>query len=362
MTTLYKSAKTGAIQSWSIEAIADSFIVTFGQLGGAMQTVATKCFTKNPGRSNETTPEQQAVLEMEALIAKKLKSGYSTDPAGPTTVALPMKVKCYQDQLHNIILPTYSTPKLNGVNGTYRRNPSTNQLTLTSRGGELYPAIPHLEPLILSAMIQLGSDELNLELYIHGLPLQDITSAVVKPNHNSKLLSACIFDLADSKEPYEARRKLMLSYLNFNYTAHSSVCVLAGKQCSTTEAIESHYKECMSLGLEGTVIKNAKALYQHNVRSSDMFKYKKAQDAEWEIVGYELDKRNHPVFILITNELRTFKAKPKGTHEFLASIAPDTYVGQFATIEFEVLSKDLIPLKPIFIGLRKCDSNGDPLV
>jgi hypothetical protein len=118
----------------------------------------------------------------------------------------------------------------------------------------------------------------------------------------------------------------------------------------------------MSLGLEGTVIKNAKALYQHNVRSSDMFKYKKAQDAEWEIVGYELDKRNHPVFILITNELRIFKAKPKGTHEFLASIDPDTYVGQFATVEYEILSKDLIPLKPIFIGLRKCDSNGDPLV
>ena len=104
MTTLYKCTKQGKVQSWSIEAVNDSFIVTFGQVNGAMQTVSTKCFTKNPGRANETIPKQQTILEMNALIAKKIKSGYSYDMAGPTTVNLPMKVKCYQDQLHNIKL------------------------------------------------------------------------------------------------------------------------------------------------------------------------------------------------------------------------------------------------------------------
>ena len=93
--TLFKPAKTGATQQWSIEVQGDSFICTYGQLDGKMQTQVTKCEPKNIGRANETTPEQQAQLEAEALIAKKLKSGYSYDSTAPVTVQLPMKVKCY---------------------------------------------------------------------------------------------------------------------------------------------------------------------------------------------------------------------------------------------------------------------------
>lgn len=83
MTTLYKPAKTGATQQWSIEVVGDSFICTYGQLDGKMQTQVTKCEGKNIGRANETTLEQQAVLEMDALIAKKIKSGYSYDSTAP---------------------------------------------------------------------------------------------------------------------------------------------------------------------------------------------------------------------------------------------------------------------------------------
>jgi len=360
MTTLYKVNKNKAIQSWSIQTIEDTFIITFGLIGVIMQTVSTKCYSKNIGKSNETTPEQQAILEMEALITKKIKSGYSYDISAPNTVMLPMKVKCYQGQLHNIKFPCYSSAKLNGVNGTYRR--VNGKLSLYSRGGELYPAIPHLESLVHETMDLFNSNELNGELYIHGFALQDITSAVIKPNSNSNLLGFCIFDIADMSSTFSTRATIMHSYQNFDTTIHSTVSVVYNVTCNSIADIEAHYTECADFGYEGTVIKNTKALYQHNVRSSDMFKYKKAQDAEWEIIGYELDKRNHPVFIFITKELKTFKAKPKGTHEFLANIDPDTYIGQFATCEYEVLSKDLIPLKPIFIGLRTCDSNGSQLI
>lgn len=51
MTTLYKPAKTGKTQQWSIEVQGDSFICTYGQLGGAMQTQTTKCESKNIGRA-----------------------------------------------------------------------------------------------------------------------------------------------------------------------------------------------------------------------------------------------------------------------------------------------------------------------
>ena len=116
MTTLYKPTKLGSTQQWSIEVDGDSFVCTYGQLDGKLQSQTTKCEGKNIGRANETSPEQQAVLEMDALIAKKIKSGYSYDSAAPTTVALAMKVKSYQDQLHNVKFPCYDSLKLNGIN------------------------------------------------------------------------------------------------------------------------------------------------------------------------------------------------------------------------------------------------------
>lgn len=363
-TTLFKQTKSGAIQSWSIELLTHGvYAVTFGQLNGKQQTVNTQCIGKNLGKSNETTPHQQAELEVQSLIAKKLKEGYSYDKSAPITVALPMKVKCYQDQLKNIKFPCYSTPKLNGINGLYRR--TDNQLNLYSRGGELYLPIPHLEPLINIVMDELNCNELNGELYISNTPLQDIQSAVAKPNELSSKLTFCIFDLPESTQPYSIRHTVMDEFQNqLKFIGHpvlSHISFITGVICHSHEDIELHYNKCMAMGLEGTVIKNSIGLYEYNTRSSNQFKYKKALDAEFLITSFELDKRKHPVFHLqVPNSELTFKAKPKGTHEFLSSIDPTTYIGKWATVEYETLSKSGVPLKPIFIGLRNCTDAGEP--
>lgn len=365
MTTVYKPTKQGKTQQWSIEVQGDSFICTYGQLGGAMQTQITKCEGKNIGRANATTPEQQAKLEAEALVTKKVKSGYSYDISDTSSVSLPMKVKSYQDQLHNVKFPCISTPKLNGVNGMFKR--TADSITIYSRGGEVYPAIPHLEKYINDIMDELNSNELNVELYIHGEHLQDIQSAVKKPNKLSPRLTAAIFDIADSDEVYEVRN-LKLSQLEANLDKVGSpildyVSFLTGVICHSHEQIETHYNQCMSFKLEGTVVKNLSALYQHNIRSSDMFKYKKTQDAEYQIVDCETDKNGHPVFHCVTPEGKLFKVKPKGTDaERKAMIAnfESQYLNQWYKIEYEVLSKDGIPLKPIGLCLRDCDSTGEP--
>lgn len=365
MTTLYKTNKNGSIQQWSVKVDGPTFICTFGQVDGKMQSKSTTCTGKNIGRANQTTPEQQAQLEADALVTKKLKSGYSYDASAPVTVQLPMKVKSYQDQIHNVKFPCISTPKLNGVNAMFKR--TVDSITIYSRGGEVFPAIPHLEQHLHDIMDELGHNELNAELYIHGRHLQDIQSAVKKPNKLSPRLTAHIFDIADSDEIYEYRRdKLKSIYSTLESIDHISlkyVGFLTGVECHSHEQIELHYNQCMDLKLEGTVVKNLSALYQHNVRSSDMFKYKKTLDAEYQIVDYESDKNGHPVFRCITPEGKLFKVKPKGTDaERKAMIVnfESQYLNQWYKIEYEMLSKGKIPLKPVGIGLRDCDINGNP--
>lgn len=358
MTTLYKTTKTGAIQQWSIEVSGPTFTCIYGQVGGKLQSQQTICKSVNIGKSNETTPEQQAQLESAALITKKIKSGYSYDKSAPVTVQLPMKVKAYQDQLHNIKFPCFSACKLDGVNAIYRR--VNNQLTIYSRGGEIYPPIPHLEPLVHKAMELFQSNELNGELYIHGEHLQDIQSAVKKPKELSIKLSFCIFDIADSTDNFYERASQMSKLSNFRISSHPAVWAVANYMCDSHEDIEAHYNIAIEEGYEGTVIKNYNGLYQHNIRSSDQFKYKKAQSAEFLIVSYELDKNNLPVFIL-ESAGGEFKAKPIGTKEYWSQQIPATYIGQYATCEYEVFSKSGIPLKPIFISTRKLDASGNPI-
>ena len=361
MTTLYKTNKNGSIQQWSIEVSGPTFTCIYGQVGGKLQSQQTICKSVNVGKSNETTPEQQAQLEADALVAKKIKSGYSYDKSAQVTVQLPMKVKSYQDQLHNIEFPCFSTPKLNGVNAMFKR--TSDSLTIYSRGGEVYPAIPHLEQHIHDIMDELSHNELNAELYIHGEHLQDIQSAVKKPNKLSPRLTAGIFDIADCSEIYKVRNKKLVELEDMLTKVGSPVLnyvnFLTGVVCESHEHIERHYNFCMTQSLEGTVIKNFKALYQHNVRSSDMFKYKKTQSAEFLIISYELDKNGLPVFIL-ESAGGEFKAKPIGTKEYWSQQNPSTYIGQYATVEYETFSKAGIPLKPIFIATREMTSEGQP--
>ena len=74
--TIYAANKDKSIQQWSVYVDGDIVIVKYGKWGGKLQTKKTACDSKNVGRSNETTPEQQAVLEAESKYRDQIRKGY----------------------------------------------------------------------------------------------------------------------------------------------------------------------------------------------------------------------------------------------------------------------------------------------
>lgn len=126
--------------------------------------------------------------------------------------------------------------------------------------------------------------------------------------------------------------------------------------------IEIIHAEAVVDGYEGVVIYNKEGLYQYNTRSSNVFKYKIAFDAEYKIAGYLIDKNKQPVFICKTSNGKLFNVKPTGTASERQAILDNItyYVGKWYKVAYEQLSIDLIPLKPRGIGLRNCDVNGEP--
>jgi DNA ligase 1 len=356
---LYKPSKTGVTQSCVISAHNGFVTVAFGQLGGKQQVKDTQCEPKNVGRSNETTQQQQAELEARAKWEKKQKEGYSETIQEKSTVNLPMKIHTYQEHSHKIVFPCFVSPKLNGVNAEYHLLPEPH---ITSRGGEQYPYVESRDAHVFKVMKHHGVDSINGEIYIHGQHLQDIQSAVKKPSSTKLQPTFFAFDLPTFNGAYENRLQKLRSISKDLLSKYQIESIVVGL-CRTEDEIYKHHKLFISQGYEGTIIRNATGLYEYNTRSYDVLKLKDAQDAEFIIISHNVDKNEHPVFICETKEGKQFKVKPKGTDSDRKDILNNIshYIGQYYTVEFEVYSKDLIPQKPVGIGLRKCDEHGSPL-
>ena len=347
---LYKPTKTGAIQICDISVSGAVVSTTFGQLDGKLQTQEYTCSPRNLGKVNETTAEQQAILEAQSKFAKKVKSGYSQELTSTPTVQLPQKVKTYQDNKHLVSHPCYATPKYNGLNGTYWLLPDKT-LKLTSRGGDELPPIPHLEPTILKMMEHFKTTCINGELYISGESLQNITSAVKKPKELSKSLVFIPFELPLVSAPYKDKVALLIKYIPIVYITRE-------------EMLEEFYTATVETGYEGVVIYNTDSIYQFNQRSSTVLKYKPVADAEYKILSYTTDRNGHPVFTCETHDGKQFKVKPKGTDEERKQIIANfdsQYKNNYYKIEYEMLSDSGIPLKGIGVGLRSCDEQGNPV-
>ena len=348
---LFKRTKTGAVQVCNISVDGDTFTVEFGQLNGKMQSKDTKCTPKNIGKANELTAEEQALAEAKAKWTSKVKSGYSSDVGAPVTVQLPQLVKKYLGNKGKVLFPCFSAVKLNGMNGTYWLLPD-DTLKLTSRGGNEYPPIPHLEAEVRRQMTLANTTSINAELYIHGMFLEDINSAVKKTKALSSRLTLNTFELPLVEGTYESKVELL-----------RQMCGEAViTEVHSAEEADVLHAEAVANGYEGTVLFNKHAVYAFNERSSDVYKYKIPIDAEFKVTGFNTDKNNHVVYVC-ESKGGDFSVKRVGTNEARladAAIAKSN-IGKWLNVEFEMFSKVGKPLKPVGQHFRFCDEDGKPL-
>lgn len=358
LPTLYKkSAKTDAVQQWSVETTDNTIFVTQGQVDGKMQTYETVCEGKNIGRSNETSSTQQAQLEAKSKWEKQKKKGYVEDPSGESELKLPMKVSVYQDNRGKVQFPCTVSPKLNGVNAEARLL-DNNEIILLSRGGEEYTLPEHWREELLQMFEELGVDSLNGEVYKHGEWLQDITGAIKKHRPLTDELEFHVFDLPTHGGTWREREEILddelLKIVEHHTFFKEFVFPVSSEEVNSHEKIENLHKMYVDAGYEGIIIRNYDGLYEYNTRSNVVFKMKVPLSEEFLITGYSKDKYGHPVFEL-DSKGGTFKAKPKGTSEQRLAIMneADSWIGRWMTAEFESYSKGGKPTKPVGIGLRE---------
>jgi hypothetical protein len=109
-------------------------------------------------------------------------------------------------------------------------------------------------------------------------------------------------------------------------------------------------------GYEGAMVQSRNSPYEFGVRSSNMWKIKLFQDAEFEIIGYKLGLRGAEdmCFILQLIDGRSFEAKPQGNKDLKDYYIEnfDNIKNKFGTVKFFNYTAYGIPNLPSFKCVR----------
>lgn len=349
---LFGLDKSGGYKTWSISTDGDKVIIVHGKEGGKLQTKIDTVKGKNIGRSNETTPEQQAELEAKSRINKQIDKGYreSKEDLGDIPL-LPMLAHDYLKQGHRITYPCFGSPKLDGVRCLAIRKMSG--VDLLSRGGKSY-SVSHIQQQ-LEKLMKVG-DIFDGELYIHGLYLEEIVSAVKKYNPNTPKLNFVIFDKI-TQESYEHRLISMQALRRYTLSCVEAPHIDVINFCELQD--ENHMKEMhdkyVQDGYEGIMLRNYKGFYESGKRSADLQKYKQFRDEEFEIVDVLEDRNGNAVFECFDTTADAKFTVTYGDFEQRKHQLenPKEYVGKMLTVKYQARYKDsLLPQFPTGVVIR----------
>ena len=364
MITLY-SKQGDKLRQWLAYAEGAEVVVIHGQVGGKQTEKRYTAEPKNLGRSNATTAEEQAALEVGAKISLQLKRGYylTQEEAMNHVDFTPMKCLDYKDQAKKVKYPCYISAKLNG----FRMMVDSNGQAWSKQGEPLdFPA--HWKGL-KEALAEVGGAD--GEVYCKEMSLQSIRSAYLTPKEETLNLEYWVYDVPVAGVPFEERRKLLdkLNTIVFE-KGLNFVKVVTGSLVKSEEWGDIFYNKHLLNGYEGSVYRNLDGLYDFGKRSSNMIKRKPRPTNEALVLSYTLDKNDEPVYtVRAVNGEQTgaeFKLKmkiPDGVvvegRNYRDKANADSLVGQHIEYAWESLSDSKVPGKPVGLFIRDMiDSEG----
>ena len=306
---------------------------------------------KNIGKKNETTPQEQAILYISTKVSEKIDGGYrrEDDPdVNEKPIALPMLAKKFKSSMY---LPVYAQPKLDGVRGVW------NGERLVSRKGKFFAGVNLIEKQLEKLPKGLAFDgEIILPSHLGGF--QKTISAVKKESELSLQLMFVVYDIAIEDIPFFERlqtiKKVVDSFEGDQIRNISSLSQETHLLEDERSIFEVH-SGFVSMGYEGTILRDPEGLYEFNKRSSSLLKLKDFFDEEFLITGITRDARKGVLFICKKNESNvkqsTFVVTPKMTLKERGENFDDV-VGKWATIRYYSLTEDFSPKFANLITVR----------
>lgn len=368
---LYQTSSTNKVKEWSISVEKDTITISHGYIDGKKQEEKIKVSPKNIGRSNETTPFEQACIEANSKWNKKRDKGYlKKGEEADNSILLPMLAYNFKDRKHDLEYPVFTQPKLNGVRCVVHPD-----LKYQSRLGKFWDSLGHLNKDLGRIMDVVGTP-LDGEAYIHGLDLQDIGALIKKERldddeisgYTTEDLEYWLFDTID-EDNFQPRysclwgamaqlkaEKDMKTVPGLKLLRLGKVVLVPVTVANDEEEFNKIHKDNVKFGFEGTMGRN-NVPYVKIHRTKHLQKRKEFLDAEFVITGgKEATGRDKgtAVFRLKTKKGLEFECRPIGTlakrRKYWKQLKK--LVGKKATVRFQEWTKDKIPFHGRVVAIR----------
>ena len=389
LPVLYQRDSKGKVRQWSVRTEGSTIIVEHGIVDGKMQQQRTTAKPKNVGKVNETTAEEQAVIEAKALHVKQIeRKDYNEDveKAGLQTRA--MLALDYRKVPHRVRWDfALVQPKLNGHRLTcgfrYSNSydiPGGKQpvFELLTRKGETRDSLQHIKgPAedLLTICAHFCAERglptpyaIDGETYKPGWTLNFIESRSKKyyPGETEQL-QFHVFDILIKGVPFACRYEILkeaLETLHNMGTGKELVLVECYEVSNEEEMLRLHGEFLVQL-YEGIIIRHRDGKYLHGPsRSPDLFKYKEFFDEETRIIDVWEDQNGNAMFTCVRRNGVEVKVTPKRTHEERKEMLlhPEEWIGKWITTQYQSETTDGSLEFPVGLDIREVDEEGEPIV
>ena len=353
---LYKKDSKGKIRYLIIDTENEKVIQKSGIVGGKEVLHESHCLGKNIGRSNETTPIEQAKLVAKSKFEEKLKKGYfkTKDEAENEEVILPMLAKVYGKESHKIDWTTghvYAQPKYDGMRclAIFRNG----EITLMSRAGNEITTMQHIK----DDLITIYSEGLILdgELYSHDHSFQENMKLCKKYRPGeTEAIDYVVYDML-MDAPFNVRYNSICGHLA---NALGSIKLSDTFVVLHEDDLMDIHSDNISDGYEGTIVRHGQEDYKVNGRSSHLLKLKDFHDIAIKLIDVEESEKRpgygKPIFHWPGAENDRLGAGVALDHRMCQDLLTnkDKYIGKTGELRFFEYSDTGVPRHPVLHGFR----------
>lgn len=353
-TTLYIKDNRGQLRFWSVEPSIDTLEIEYGVWGGEILYQTKDVRENQSGRDMD----EQMELEMDSLIKKKMDKGYVTDREAtelPRTNRLGLARPMLASPIARVKAANFDDAlvqlKYDGHRCMIHNN--AGELIAYSRNGKPINTISH----ILNSIIIPEGWTLDGELYVHGKPLQTITSLVKKIQPDNEMLEFKCYDVIVPEEPnadFRTRFTDLMSNVEFN--RHSAYKVPTWRY----SAINNHkkFQDAKAMGYEGLIVRLAGSPYEDGKRSKALLKIKSVIDDEFEVVDIKPSKDGWAILECIMLDGTTFSVSAPGNiqDKTMTYRSKHLFIGRMVRVEFANFTKSRKPFHPVATNWRDKDA------
>lgn len=376
LKTLYHRGRTGAIYSWRIWTEGADIVIEYGQIDGQKTIARRTAEAKNVGRTNETTPEQQATLEALSEHRHKLDRKYHDSLEGANTRKIAVML-APNDKWNDSLKPSKSTKKYASYPADVQPKLDGNRclaywdgdrIVMMSRGQKEWMNLGHIVEQLEKIMPK--DAMFDGELYVHGVPLQTIGSWIKKNRPETKQIKFHVYDIpvCDGEEkPWNERREDLIRLVPgkpFEGTPETpNVVLVPTVEVNSHEEVEACDATFREHGFEGSMVRLRSYMYEWGGRCRGLLKVKLFEDAEFKTVGWlEADGGHSGCVIWLCstdpnqeiigyvnekpkNPPTLFKVVPNGTLEERKQWmqTAETFMGKLLTVKFMGYTIDGLP-------------------